>query len=104
MQITFRPDGTAEYIGDEQAPASSLAFGSRQQRRASHIEPVNVWLRLAFWLVRAGADDGDWLTDWTRTWTCLWQVRVVGGPTFGAFKNRGDAIAAEIKWLEENRL
>lgn len=107
MQITISTDGTAEHIGDETAAAAMLLAGSeagRTKRRASHIEPCSWWLRIAFYACRFGADDGDWLVEWTRTWPCLWQVRVVGGPTWGAFSDRQEAIASEVAWLQENRL
>ncbi len=117
VQLTFRPDGTVEHIGDETAPAAALLAGSvatSTKRRASHVEPCNVLLRLAFHAVRFL----DWfaafveeplaaeqpLTKWTRSWPCLWRVRVVGGPTFGPYRDRAQAIADEVAWLEVNRL
>lgn len=99
-QITFRLDGTAEYIGDQTYPAATLVQGSAKTARASHVEPVAFWLRLAFHLARKCG-----LTAWTRRWGCYWRVRVVGGPTLpGVYKNRDTAIHEEVRWLEEHRL
>jgi hypothetical protein len=119
MQITFRPDGTAEHLGDASAPEAAIAqeIGQTKTRRASHIEPVGFWLRLAFHALRGWAnfvaecnqsEDSDLsreiVIDWTRRWKCNWRVRVVNGPTFGCYADRSEAIAAEIAWLQENRL
>jgi len=115
IQITFRPDGTAEHIGDQTYPAASLVAGPGRKRRASHVEPANFWLRQVFHALRlldafalavgeAGAESQP-LTAWTRQWGCYWRVRVVGGPTLpGVYKDRDSAIREEVRWLEEHRL
>ena len=103
MQITFRPDGTAQHIGDSTLLAGSVA--SATKRRASSIEPANVALRAAFHAVRACCLDDSRLAAWTRTWACQWRVRIHGGPVLaGTFTDRAEAIRAEIAWLQENRL
>ena len=99
MQITFHPDGTAQYIGDQ-----TLIAGVVRKRRASHIEPTNWLLRLAFHAVRSLVADDSRLADWMRAWPCEWRVRVIAGPTFGRYSDRAAAILDEIRWLEENRL
>lgn len=107
LQITFDPDGTAQYVGGEQHAAAELLAGSIddvEQRRASHVEPCNWFLRLAFHAVRLLADDASRLAAWTRGWPCLWRVNVVGGPTWRAYADRAEAIRDEIEWLENNRL
>lgn len=98
-QITFQPDGTAQYIGDQ-----TLLAGVVRKRRASFVEPTNWLLRLAFHAVRSLVADDSHLAAWTRAWPCKWRVRVLGGPTFGCYANRAEAIRDEIRWLEENRL
>jgi hypothetical protein len=108
IQITFNPDGTAEHLGDQGSAAAGLLTGSAgagRTRRASNIEPANVWLRAAFHAVRAAVGDKCTLAAWTRTWACLWRVRVVGGPVLpGCYRDRSEAIRAEVRWLEEHRL
>ena len=100
MQITFNPDGTAEHIGDQSYPVAGLAQGLATKRRASHVEPAAFWLRLGFHLARWAG-----LTAWTRRWGCGWRVRVVGGPVLpGVWDDREEAIRAEVRWLEANRL
>ena len=110
MQITFRPDGTAEHVGDSDLLAGSVQ--SATKRRASNVEPHWWLLRLAFhllrgleWLVNKIEGHADeTVTEWTREWPCLWRVRVVGGPTWGQYRSRAAAIRDEIEWLEANRL
>jgi hypothetical protein len=96
IQITFHPDGTAEYIGDQSYPAAKLVQGRARTTRASHVEPAAFWLRWAFHLARKCG-----LTAWTRLWACAWRIRVIGGPTLpGVYQDRAEAIRAEIAWLE----
>lgn len=74
-------------------------------RRASHVEPVNVFLRAMFHGVRAIFGEDGKLGDWTRQWDCYWRVNLapVGGPVGNAaIKPRRYAIKAEIDWLEKN--
>ena len=106
IQITFNPDGTAEHLGDEHSEAAKLLpDATRRTARASNIEPCHWALRAAFHAVRTAVGDKGTLAAWTRTWPCLWRVRVVGGPVLpGCYRDRGEAIAAEVKWLEEHRL
>lgn len=115
IQITFNPDGTAEHLGDEHCAAAKLLPAARRTARASHIEPYRWPLRWAFHAVRGlegllARQDVLWakaglLTALTRLWPCLWRVRVVGGPVLpGCYRDRDEAIAAEIRWLEQNRL
>lgn len=95
--ISIAPDGTVLSHGAE------LPFTHVSRRRASWIEPTNPWLRMAFRLLRI-APDASWLTGWTRTWQCNWRVNMgpSGGPVFGCYSNRADALEAESQWLNEN--
>lgn len=84
---------------------ADLPFTHVSRKRASWIEPVNPWLRMAFSLLRI-APDASWVAGWTRTWHCRWRVsmRPSGGPVFGSYLNRADALEAESKWILDNHL
>jgi hypothetical protein len=90
-------------------------------KRASHVEPDNFWLRVAFRFLRMFGDKTR-VAEWTRGWKCLWIVdtRPVGGPVltwgdvdnwravaFGVadetakWSNRQQAIDAEIVYLNQ---
>ena len=73
------------------------ALGETHTRRASHVEPDDLVLRLVFHAVRLLGFDA-----WSRTWNCLWRVNTspVNGPILeGRWRNRQDAILAEIEFL-----
>jgi len=55
------------------------ALGKALIQRASHVEPDHL---------------GLWWAD----------LAVSGGPRIGPFAKRADALAAEVAWLERNRL
>lgn len=98
--ITIR-GGRVEFIHDE---ALSEIFrqvaGPGQKTRASHVEPVSWVLRWLFHAIRSRVADGSGLAEWTRSWSCLWRARIFDGPTLGPYRDRAEAIAAEIEWLE----
>ncbi len=77
MQLVVEQSGTVRCIYGEDIDLHSL--GSPHIRRASHVEPT---------------DDGQWTAD----------LSPVGGPTLTAFPNRSQALAAELRWLEEHWL
>lgn len=69
-------------------------------RRVSHIEPTNAVLRWLFHCVRYQVADTSYLAAFTRCWPCQWRANIVNGPTMGPFRNRQDAIKAEVLWIE----
>lgn len=75
MEVLVRADGNITAIYDEALDLRSL--GRRSIERASHVEP-----------------------DHEGRWT----AQLIGGPQLGPFDRRSEAIAAEIAWLEANRL
>jgi len=88
--------------------------GQQQLRRASWVEPCSLPLRLAFHLLRRwewlatymtdGDPHEDFISAWTRSWRCHWRVRIIGGPVLaGTWRDRAEAIAAEVAWLERER-
>ena len=77
MQIVFTPEGNARAIYGESIDLSEL--GAVEVRRASHVEP-------------------DGAADWSA------DLSPVGGPVLRGFRQRSEALAAEINWLNENWL
>jgi hypothetical protein len=94
--------GRVEFIATQGESACLQLEGAMTKRRASHVEPINPFVRLAFYALRVLGDETR-AAGWTRRWGCLWRVRIIGGPTFGSYRSRQRAIAAEIDWLNRNR-
>lgn len=99
MEIFVRPDGSVNHILVD--GFSTVFLGKRTVRRASFVEPVNPRLRYWFHLIRRSVPDNSFIAAWTRRWRCQWQanLHLSGGPIFGPFKCRQDAIAAEVFWI-----
>ena len=93
--IIIRPDGQVLKIFDPGDEELGL-----EQRRASHVEPVNRALRGIFHFIRRRCEDDSKLAAFTRKWPCRWQARIFDGPTLGPFSKREEAITAEISWIE----
>lgn len=104
MNIVITTTGEVRAVHNEAFDLSSI--GAVSKRRASHVEPCNVALRLAFRLLRRTFGERGAISDWTRRWPCLWRVDLAPscGPVLGPFKDRGVAIACEVNWLERNYL
>jgi hypothetical protein len=101
-QVTIEADGSIRYVNK---PELAEAFGAEATlERASHVEPVNPALRVAFRALRSHASDRGLLAAFTRAWPCRWRVTIINGPTFGPFAKRTDAIDAEVSWLNAYRL
>lgn len=77
MQLVVAPDGGVRCVYGEEIALQSL--GRVEIRRASHVEPDA---------------QGRWFAG----------LGPVGGPMLGPFQRRSDALAAEVGWLEANRL
>lgn len=74
--ITVNSDGSIVFVwADDCAPL--LDLGTAHVRRASHVEPNA---------------EGKWTADLTP----------VGGPTFGPYTLRADALKAETDWLADH--
>jgi hypothetical protein len=72
MEPVVAGDGGVRGIYDESLDLRAL--GKLQITRASHVEPDS---------------EGSWWAD----------MGPVGGPVLGPFRTRGEALAAERKWL-----
>ena len=77
MQLFIDPSGTVHTIYDETIDLNVL--GHLQIRRASHVEPD---------------EQGQWFAD----------LAPVHGPKLGPFRQRSEALDAELIWLELNWL
>ena len=77
MQLVIAPDGTARAIYSETIDLAAL--GRPAIARASHVEPDR---------------DGHWHAD----------LCPMLGPVLGPFGRRGEALEAEVAWLEANWL
>jgi hypothetical protein len=77
MDLIIALDGSARAIYGEAIDLTAL--GRATIVRASHVEPD---------------DGGRWTAD----------LRPVGGPVLGPFEQRSAALAAEVRWLEQNWL
>ena len=77
MKLLIKPDGTVRAIYQEEIEFAAL--GRPAITRASHVEPDQ---------------DGRWFAD----------LAPVGGPVLGPFDRRGEALNAELAWLERHWL
>jgi hypothetical protein len=75
LEVIIRTDGNCVTIYDEQLPLGTI--GSLRIARASHVEPDL---------------SGSWQAD----------LSPVGGPVFGPFPLRSQALAAERAWLNRH--
>lgn len=99
--VTIDESGDQVFLKGHGADVFSEA-GESIVRRASHVVPVSLPLRLAFKALRTIALDTSLAAAWTRTWRCEWQVELVGGPTVRArWFNRQRAIDFEIEYLNK---
>ena len=97
--------GESKFLVSELS-AFLLESGS-EIRRASHVEPVNIPLRLFFYLLRLLFGEYGRMASFTRDWCIQWRVNLtpVNGPVLPqTFSDRSKAIDAEIAWLETNYL
>ena len=93
-------DGECTYLMTEAAPQIEGAV----VRRASHVEPDNIFLRVLFHALRRWLGDKGRMSDFTRRWPILWQVNLqpVGGPVLvQRFYDRYAAIDAEVLALNK---
>lgn len=117
VTVTIEENGDMTFL-DTDAERVFLELGTAVTRRASHVEPVSVPLRLLFYILRWFGDKNR-IADWTRNWRCGWRVNTapVGGPILRwshirpdaewglgdvyVWYNRQEAIDAEIKFLND---
>lgn len=102
MKLIVASDGTIEYLGTGNVELTGVELVT--VFRASHIEPVNGLVRRLFHWLRVRYGDESRVAAFTRCWPVLWRVNLspVGGPIFGRFIGRSEAIEAEEQWLCDN--
>lgn len=76
--IVIETSGAVRFIYDD-GLADLLALGKATVKRASVVEP---------------AEGGGWIAD----------LSAMDGPSLGPFWLRGDALAAEARWLKQHML
>jgi hypothetical protein len=103
LTITIDQAGKIEMLARDEF-AELYEQGRVTKTRASHVAPVNFALRQAFWILRWATGEQGPVSDWTRRWRCRWQVQIVNGPYLGEYAERVEAIAAEVDWIERNRM
>lgn len=79
--IKIGDGGAVSFIHDDQLFAALSEIGPASIKRASHVEPA--------------AAGGGWESDMRPT-------AGEAGPVLGPFATRGEALAAEVGWLNEN--
>ncbi len=82
FDVVIRPDGLIQFIHAEGLEFLQKA-GTCEIRRVSHVEPVRH--------ITENCNIG-WSAD----------MSPVGGPVLGPFRLRSQALAAELKWLQNN--
>lgn len=104
ITILVDQDGTASHLSNQDTQAVGLdSIGTATTRRASHIEPTGAFLRFAFHGTRMMC--GRFGEQFTRGWRCTWRVNLTlsGGPIYGSYADREQAIAEEERWLIGNQ-
>lgn len=85
MNITINPDGTIRFIHNDDL-TDLIEQGEARITRASHVEPGS-----GGWYADMSPSLAPGLTPPMSEWM------------LGPFRTRGEALAAEVAWLETNR-
>ncbi len=100
--IHITPEGNIRFLQSEDAPVSLIGQGVT--RRASNVEPVSNTLRYVFYGLRFLFGEKGRMAQFTRQWRCDWRVNLapIGGSVLaGSYRNRAEAIDAEIAYLNK---
>ena len=103
--VVIREDGSLVSL-DNANTAFFKELGKVTTRRASHVEPVQPFIRMIFHTLRYFFGDKGWVASFTRHWHCMWRVNFspIGGPILSNqfYTNRQYAIDEEVGWLNEH--
>jgi hypothetical protein len=100
VTLTIDDEGNAVFLKSHGADLF-CSIGSVKTQRGSHVEPKYWPLRIAFHVIRLLVKDDSRVAQWTREWWCMWRVNLapVNGPVVGYWRDRMEAIAFEINYL-----
>jgi hypothetical protein len=82
--ITISRNGEARFLYDDRL-RGLLTHGPASVARAGHVEPGDP---------RRKQDPASWYSD----------LKPVGGPVFGPFDRRSQALEAEVEWIQAHVL
>lgn len=105
VTVHIAEDGTIRFLVNEDS--KPFLTEDAVVRRASHVEPVQVILRLLFHGLRFTFGEKGRMSNFTRLWPCEWRINLA--PTNGpilpeTYRDRQQAIEAEVRYLNENFL
>ncbi len=103
--VRVSPTGEITFL-DKPETEALKSGGAATKRRASHVEPCRRPYRWAFHGLRKLFGEEGAVGAFTRLWPVYWRVNMgpSGGPVFGRFADRAEAIGAEVEWLNRNGL
>ena len=80
--------------------------GVARIERATYVEPHRKMLTFVFRVLRKAFGDHGKVANFTRRWPCRWQVdaKPIGGPLYGPFPSRKEAIAFEQEQVMQHLL
>jgi hypothetical protein len=58
-------------------PPVEMRFMRVTKQRFSEIVPLNLWLLVAFRILRLLFGEKGVVSDWTRTWPCRWKMKIL---------------------------
>lgn len=103
--ISISEDGIVRFLVND--TTKGLLDEDCVTRRASHVEPVSSVLRTIFHVLRRIFGDKGWMATFTRRWPCFWRINFtpINGPILNyVYRDRQQAIEAEIEWLNKHFL
>jgi hypothetical protein len=101
--IKLDEDGVTRFLVN--ADTAEFLTDTSIVKRASHVEPDRFILRILFHGIRYMFGENGRMANFTRVWPCIWRTNLApsGGPILPErYRNRKDAIDAEIAYLNEN--
>jgi hypothetical protein len=98
LEIRVSRDGSVRAIYSDRTAPLLASVGQVTVRRASHVEPLeDLSIEARAWLAQHGTVIPTALSWWA-------DLLPVNGPVLGPFPARDAALAAELVWLEENKI
>lgn len=97
-QIKITDGGELQWLGD---PPAKLDIVPVRKTRFSEIVPSNIWLLVAFRIIRFLFGEGKWfIPEWTRQWKCGWKAEILIGKHKGETEHSENRQAL-IDWEHE---